>query len=210
MILCEPLDPTLLPPRPVIQFGLESASYIYTALYQVTYEPGFEPISEELFSQVKELEATWRDDSARAIQYAYTRVAEVWARTADLRLELLNDQSDRVPDYGSQDFGELRLLYPELSMLSDGSLYTRFDVFQMECHDLNGWNPGRDDDFLFYLLGKVTASQFEGETAKEVGQWVVYDLLCGNSLDDALAFGCAANLYNNAIVRFTHRIADAM
>lgn len=210
MILCEPLDPTLLPPRPVIQSGLEPVCYVYTTLDQVAYESGFEPISKTLFSQVQKLEVDWKDDSARSIQYADARVAEIWVQTADLQLELLNDQFHKVPDYGLQDFAELRLLYPELWMLSDDSFYTWFDLFQMECRNLNGWNPNRDDDFLFYLLGKVAASQFEGETAKEVGQWVAYALLYGNPLDDALAFGRAANLYNNALGWLAHRIADAM
>lgn len=210
MTLCDPLDPVLLPPQPVIQPGLEPANWVYTALGSVDYESGFEPVSEALFGRVKELEAAWKDNSARAAQHAHHHAVEVWVRAAALRLETLNDPADEVPEYGQQDFAELRPLYPELSMLSDGSLYAWFDVYQMECCYINGWTATRDDDFLFYLLGKVAGRQHESETAREVGQWVAYALLRGDSLDAALAFGLAAALYDSAISRLARRIADAM
>ncbi|MGS0567119.1 hypothetical protein [Xanthomonas oryzae] len=209
MTLCDPLDITLLPPRPVIQCLERRENLSYTALGHLAYEPGFGPISEALFDDVKELEAAWKNDSTQATRYAKEHVADIWTRAATLRLETLDDQTE-VPEYGQEDFAELRPLYPELSMLSDGSLYTWFDVYQCECLYINGWTANRDDDFLFYLLGKVAGRQHEQETAKEVGQWVAYALLRGDSLDDALAFGLAANLYDSAISRLARRISDVM
>lgn len=210
MSLCDPLDPALLPPRPVIPLGLEPANCVYAALGNVGYESGFEPVNEALFDRVKALEASWKDDCARAARHAYNRAAELWAQADTLRLEALNDTSAEVPDYGEQDFAELRPLYPELSMLSDGSLFAWFDCYQMECCYINGWTASRDDDFLFYLLGKVAGRQYERETSKEVGEWVAYALLRGDSLDAALAFGRAAALYNDTIARIAYRIATAM
>lgn len=54
MTLCDPLDTALLPPRPAIQRVEEPENLGYTALRSVTYEPGFEPVSEALFDDVKE------------------------------------------------------------------------------------------------------------------------------------------------------------
>ncbi len=210
MTLCEPLDAALLPPRPVIQRVEEPESLGYTALGNVAYELGFEPVSEALFDDAKEREATWKNDSTRAARYSQDYAADIWARAATLRLEALDDPTDEVPEYGQQDFAELRPLYPELSMLSDGALYAWFDVYQRECCYINGWTANRDDDFLFYLLGKVAGRQHEQDTAKEVGQWVAYALLRDDSLDAALAFGRAAALYDSAISRLARRIADAM
>ena len=210
MTLCDPLDTALLPPRPVIQRVEEPESLGYTALGHVAYESGFEPVSEALFDDAKEREAAWKNDSTRASRYAQEHVADIWARVATLQLETLDDQTDEVPEYGQEDFAELRPLYPELSMLSNGSLYAWFDVYQMECCYINGWTANRDDDFLFYLLGKVAGRQHEQDTAKEVGQWVAYALLRGDALGDALTFGRAAALYDSAISRLARRIADAM
>lgn len=210
MTLCAPLDTALLPPRPAIQRVEEPENLGYTALRSVTYEPGFEPVPEALFDDVKEQETTWRDDSTRAARYAQDHAADIWARAATLRLETLDDPTDEVPEYGQEDFAELRPLYPELSMLSDGSLYAWFDVYQSECCHINGWTASRDDNFLFYLLGKVAGRQHEQDAAKDVGQWTAYALLRGDSLDAAFAFGPAAALYDSAIARLARRIADAM
>uniref|UniRef100_Q05K34 Uncharacterized protein n=1 Tax=Plasmid pFKY1 TaxID=381743 RepID=Q05K34_9ZZZZ len=95
-------------------------------------------------------------------------------------------------------------------MVSDGSLYSLFDVFQMECRFVNGWSANRDDDFLFYLLGKVVDRKNDHETAKEVGEWVADALLHGETLDAAQGVGRDANRYNQAIGKLAHRIADAM
>lgn len=210
MTLCDPLDTALLPPRPLIQHVEEPESLGYTALGHVAYESGFEPVSEALFDDVKEREAAWKNDSTRAARYTQEHVADIWARAATLRLETLDDPTDEVPEYGQEDFAELRPLYPELSMLSDGALYAWFDAYQSECCYINGWTANRDDDFLFYLLGKVAGRQHEQDTAKEVGQWVSYALLRGDALDAAFAFGRAAALYKSAICRLARRIADAM
>ncbi|HHH9566541.1 TPA: hypothetical protein ACP33B_004649 [Pseudomonas aeruginosa] len=210
MTLCDPLDTALLPPRPVIQRVEEPENLGYTALRSVAYEPGFEPVSEALFDDAKEREAAWKNDSTRAARYAQDHAADIWARAATLQLETLDDPTDEVPEYGQEDFAELRPLYPELPMLSDGSLYAWFDVYQSECCYINGWTANRDDDFLFYLLGKVAGRQYEQDTAKEVGQWAAYALLRGDLLPDALAFGRAAALYDSAISRLARRIADAM
>ncbi len=210
MTLCDPIDTALLPPRPVIQCVEESDILSYTALGNVAYESGFEPVSNALFDDAKERETAWKNDSDRAALYAQEHVADIWARTAALRLVELNDPTDAVPEYGQEDFAELRQLYPELSMLSDGALYSWFDQYQSECCYINGWTANRDNGFLFYLLGKVARHQHEQETDKKVGKWVAYALLRGDALDDALNFVRAADLYDCAISLLARRIADAM
>ncbi|EPP9374421.1 hypothetical protein PZF67_006142 [Pseudomonas aeruginosa] len=210
MTLRDPLDLALLPAWPAIQEATEPAGWVYTALGNVEFEAGFEPVSEVMFNAVKETEAKWRGDIAHAAKHAQERAAEVWAQAAGLRLETLNDPTDEVPEYGEEEFPQLRALYPELTMLSDGTLYSLFDVFQMECRFINGWSANRDDDFLFYLLGKVADSKNDHETAKEVGEWVADALLHGATLDAALEIGRSADRYNQAIGKLAHRIADAM
>lgn len=210
MTLCDPLDTALLPPRPDIQHVEEPGRSGFTALATVMYQPGFEPVSEALFVAVKELEAEWESDSIRAARYAEGHVSDIWARTATLRLETLDDPTDDVPEFGQQDFAELRTLYPELSMLSDGSLYAWFDAHQAECCYINGWTANRDDNFLFYLIGKVAGRRYEQDTATKVGQWVAHAMLRGDTLDNALALGRAAAMYDSAIYRLAGRVADAM
>nr|WP_238841817.1 MULTISPECIES: hypothetical protein [Pseudomonas] len=114
LTLLEPLDLTLLPARPAMQKGSAHESWVYTALANVGFEAGFEPVSEVMFNRVKELEAGWRANIAHAAKHAQARSAEVWAQAVNLRLEVLNDPSDEVPGYGQEEFAELRSYYPEL------------------------------------------------------------------------------------------------
>lgn len=209
MKLLEPLD-TALPARPAMPEGLPPTRSVYTALGTVEYESGFEPVSEAMFNLVKQTEAVWRDSSARASNDASDRAAYLWAQAKHLRLESLNEPMNEVPEFGQEEFEELRSYYPELSMLTDGSLYDLFDSFQMECRFINGWSANRDDEFLFYLMGKVADRMNDHDTARDVGQWVASALLSGKSLDTALEFGRDANRYNEAIGKLSHRIADAM
>lgn len=214
MTLCDPLDTALLPPRPVIH-RMEGPD-LGTTLRSLTYEPGFEPVSEALFDEVKELEAAWWNDSTRAARYAQEHAADIWALVAELQLETLDEPTEEVSEYGQDDLTELRALYPELSMLSDGSLYAWFDEYQLECCYINSWTASRDDEFLFYLLGKVAlvmssdSSQHQSSWVNEIGQWAAFALLRGDRLLDALAFGRAAALYDSNISRLARRIMDAI
>lgn len=211
-LACNLVDEATVSAKEAVEaWGVVPVPYeMITVAGSITYEPGFEPVSEVMFNRVKELEADWRDDIARAATHAQHRVEDMWAQTADLRIGTLNDPSDEVPEYGLEDFAELRSYYPELSMLSDGSLYSLFDVFQMECRFINGWSPNRDNDFLFYLLGKVVDRENDHESAKDVGEWVADALLHGDTLDAALGFGRDATRYNQAIGKLAHRVASAM
>ncbi len=212
MELCEPIDTALLPPRPVVRRAREpeSSGYTYTALGNVAYVSGFEPVSDALFNDVKERKTAWEKDSTLAARYAQDHVADLWAKAKTLRLETLNDPTDEVPEYEQENFADLRPFYPELSMLSDGSLYAWFDVYQVECHYINGWEANRDDGFLFYLLGKVAGRQYEQDTALAVGQWVAHVLLSGDSLDAAIVFGREAVLYDRALFSLARRVADVL
>ncbi len=210
MTLCDSLDPALLPPRPVIRPTENPDRFVYTALGRVAYESGFEPVTELLFNQVKELESSWKNDSASAVRYAQAHVADLWARASTLGLELLDEPYSEVPDYGKEDCAELRPLYPELSMLSDWALYSWFDMYQFDSCQITCWTASRDDGFLFYLLGKVVGRQYKRDNVENVGQWVAHSLLRGDSLDAAIAFGQASFLYDSAIASLARRIADAM
>lgn len=76
------------------------------------------------------------------VRYPHDHVAALWARASDFRFEMFNDPNDEVPECGRKDAAELRLAYPELTMLSDGSLFELFDAFQMEVWSNRGWVAG--------------------------------------------------------------------
>lgn len=210
LVLCQSFDPLILPFSPEISGGLAPAHWSWRALKDATYIPGFEPVSMERFATIAVLEDAWKNASTRAQSHADTRMADLWSRTSELHLDTLNDACDEVPEHGLNDFAELKPLYPELSMLSDGSLYSLFDIFQMECCYISGWTANRDDNFLYYLLGKIAGRDIEWEEAVDVGKWVAYAWHRGDGFDAALQFARAATVYDRAISRLAHQVDRAM
>jgi len=211
LTLRAPLAVTSLPERPVFpSLDSTASSHAYKRLTGVEFESGFSPVSQALFEQVKELESLWEDDRVHACADASRRADAMWRMVKDLPLTALDDPTDVVPEYGRSDFEELQPLYPELSMLSAGSLYSWFDVYQLDCCHLSGWTACRDDSFLFYLLGNLVDEQFDGETAAEVGQLVAFALLRGDSLEEASSFGRRCDAYADALRFISARVADAM
>ncbi len=208
MSLRASLDIAQLPPRPKFPSGHKAPENIFTVLSGIDYEPGFEPVQAALFNDVKTLEAEWARDSSAAGCYAQEHYSEVWARTADLRLESLNSRVGRAFD--TESLGELRALYPELPMLTDDSLLEWFDSFQTDICLTRGWEPSRNDDFLFYLYGMAVSDQDDADEAVRVGHWMACALLHGSDTEEALAFGLSVTAFATELSRLAARIAAAM
>lgn len=215
LILCDPLDVALLPERPV--FGLpverEENDHIVKSLSNVQYETGFEPLTQTLFETIKKLESTWLDDSSAAVRFAQSKVEKVWTMVQDFPFDSLNKASTNsadVPVYQEEDVKQLRSLYPELSMLSDEALYAHFDNYQIYCCYLQSWQACRDDDFIFYLLGKLAGDQIEKPDIENTGRMVAFALLKGKPGKYSLEFGRRCNVYTESIRILTGRVAEAM
>lgn len=149
-------------------------------------------VCKQMFDDVKEREAAWRRESTQASRYAQVHATDIWARAVTLQLEALNTDYE-VPEYGQKHFAGLRPLYPELSMVSDGTLYYQYVVGYLseccgideECSRIEGWTASRDDDFLFYLLGRASKCQLgralwmsdEQVKEEEIRQWGACGLL---------------------------------
>lgn len=208
--LFQAFDLGQLPLRPSFPNAFTSEHLPHTALSEVAYVRGFDPISEHLFNAVKNKEASWNFDSTKAAQRAQTLIAKVWRRTATLQLETLNTSIEEMPTPDNAAIAELRILYPELNMLDDGPLYAKFDDYQFEYRYIAKWDVSRDDTFLYYLLGTVTDPQYDADTATKAGQWACHALLRGDSVSDAILFGRLAVSYDSVISVLACRIASAM
>ena len=176
--LCDPIDLGLLPQRPILPANLVQSEAGYCALGYIDFAPGFTPVSPELFATVKEVELAWRRDVAGVQRYVALHANKIWGVASTLDLSKLNDRHDVVPECGHSDLASLRALYPELSMLSDETLYVLFDSYHYECFHASEWIPTRTDSFLFYLLATRDEWQVgQGEAKEDAGMWVAYSLL---------------------------------
>ncbi|MDQ1090660.1 hypothetical protein QE400_000073 [Xanthomonas sacchari] len=217
----EPIAPEeILPPRPSFapepELSHSASCYFchgHLGLQDLAFEDGFTPLTEALFDQVKSLTNSWARSMHRAALHVRDQAQNLWEHVPALGLDALNSVRAEVPSYGKDDGIALRSLYPELYMLSDGSLYEWFSGYQAECLLVNGVMPNRDDDFLLYLLGQLgqlgSVREHGGDRAKRVGEMAGYAVLRGDSKDRALAFGEAVVCYDDDISTLAGRVASA-
>lgn|GEM_PF-6762863 len=148
----EALNVGALPTRPPFDVtGLEPSPHSNCYLTGVEYVDGYPLIAESAFGLAKSLESTWKDASARASSHAYDWAGELWHRVNGLDLTSLYDASDDVPEFCSAgDLHHLRLCYPELSALADGTLFWHFVTYNRGYCYSGHWTARRDDAFLFF------------------------------------------------------------
>jgi hypothetical protein len=206
MILREPMSVTGFTMEPPSIASSVDINSVWLCLERTTWHAGFSPVPEFVFREAKEREVAWKLACAGMEAIAGSLVAKLWADVDALDLGRLNDPRDVVSEDDREQVEGLRSCYPELSIVSDGALWSTYDTYQMECWHTNSWEPGRDDDFIFFLIGRLTHSL--GDIS--LGKWVAYELSRGSRLDDAHWFACQVR-FNRALADKTaSRIADAM
>jgi hypothetical protein len=136
---------------------------------EIKWLPGFSPVSESLFSEAKETEASWKFACAGMELSADDQADDIWTMTDKLGLARLNSPQYTVPEYAIEKTAGLRSSYPELAMLSDGTLWSMYDTYQMEYWHMSSWEPGREEDFIFFLIGNIADSR--GEMSNAIALW---------------------------------------
>lgn len=207
---CSPVEMGSLPEQPVLEPVTDLSADTYVTLQGTAYEPGCEPLSEPVFEQLRSRDIEWKQQRAQLMRGCKQQAEWTWIQLSAMDLSPLQRDMDAVPDYGLDDYQELRSLYPELSSLSDATLYYLFDDFQSECYFNNGWSASRDLDFLFFVLGKLANPQLDGDCAKEYGQWVAAALAQGQTRTEALVFAEKAQRYHAAHCALTYHIHQVM
>lgn len=213
----EALNVGALPTRPPFDVtGLEPSPHSNCYLTGVEYVDGYPLIAESAFGLAKSLESTWKDASARASSHAYVWAGELWHRVNGLDLTSLYDASDDVPEFCSAgDLHHLRLCYPELSALADGTLFWHFDTYNRGYCYSGHWTARRDDAFLFFLLGTLASKSFaqaplRSEEARAAGEIAGFALLRGENVTQALEFALAWHRYNGAITTLARALAEGI
>lgn len=210
MVLCSPFALDNVPPLPLIN-GLSAASKEpYKILREIGYLDGFSQITKDFFDQVKGMESCWRDASASIKQHAWRQLSELWLRATDFEFERFNDPADGAPDRDETEKAEIRRLYPELSMLSIGSLYGHLDSYMAHVGYENDWTPVREEAFIVFLLGRLASRTAHPDEVMLMGQWMAGALLRGDTLEDAIKIGRAARDRGQAIVTLASRVASVM
>lgn len=212
LVLREPLTLNLdrfTMPAPVVPESADEKG-LWCRLASVKWLPGFSPVSEFFFAKVKETEAAWRYACASMELVANRQRADAWARAEKLDLARLNTTDDAIPDNWREASEGLRECYPELGTLSDHTLWSMYDAYQMEYWHMNSWEPSRDEEFIFYLAGYLADPATARYSAVSTGKWFGYHWMLGNGLGEARQFACSVRSNMDFLDNLVSRISDAM
>ena len=177
----------------------------------VHYEPGFDLLTEEAFNIISALEAEWCDINSRLICHVYDHADQLWQLASKVnwnKLHVGTPTDDKL-----RYFINLRDMYPELASLSNRAIYELFESFQQNCGGIGGEAPDRQNEFLFFLLGKLAlGANIEGGSPQDVGYFIGYRMLQGATTDPSLDAEIAAQWesYHAALTGLAWKICDVI
>lgn len=210
LVLLESLDPSDLPPRPLMHGASDITTSVGAFLEQIEWSPGFSPLPEDQYQTIRAIERAWLVDIRSACVLARRRIGDVWIKLATLPLAHLNAAALTFGDEDVRILAHLRTQYPELGELSDTALFGWHQAFRRGASSVDTGEPMRNDEFAFYLLAKLVANTPSLVTADTQGEIMAVGLLYGRHLREARRFAADALAYDAAIRSLARRAADAI
>jgi hypothetical protein len=227
---CMALPNHPLPARPHLHWPNQAGDATdapLARLASISFVPGFPAIDETMFHSLALAERSWISERAGIERQLATRATELWAAITPSSYfgsylhQQLDDDMFNVPEGGEDDLKTLRQAYPELIMLSDGSLYCWYAYYNEACNYLSGVeNAGREDSFLFYLMGAamhakrvdghLTMDNF-GSQNRERGILAFHASAHGYTHEAAIKqFVAMAEAYDTALTTRVTQVVDTM
>lgn len=210
MTLPKRIDGLSLAMLPTFGQTNESGQEPWVGLANVEWMPGFEPINEYRFLRAREAERAWKRACAEIEWGATRRVQEVWSEVTAFDLKRLNTE-DIEPWYNDNEvIASLRLLYPELGDLAGDVLHMSFANYQTECWNARSWEPSRDEEFVFYLLGRLVDPNGNDYYSIALGKWMAWAWFHGHSVDGAMQFAATVRYCSKTAYEIANWTRDVM
>lgn len=210
MTLPKQVDGQCLSMLPTFGQTNESGREPWVGLANVDWMPGFEPINEYRFLRAREAEHAWKRACVEIEWGAERCVQEIWSDVPEFNLKRLNTEDIELWYDDKDVIAKLRSLYPELGDLSGDMLHMQFDNYRTECWNDRSWEPSRDEEFVFYLLGRLVAPNGNDYHSIALGKWMAWAWLHGHSLDGAMQFATTVRYCSNTAYEIANWIRDVM
>ncbi len=210
MALREQIDGLSLSMLPTFGQTNESGQEPWVGLANVEWMPGFEPINEYRFLRAREAERAWKRACIEIEWLATRRVQELWNNVPAFDLERLNTDDIELWYDDKDVIASLRSLYPELGELAGDVLHMSFDNYQTECWNACSWGPSRDEEFIFYLLGRLSDPNGSDYYSIALGKWMAWGWFHGHSLDGALEFAATVRYCSKTAYEIANWTRDVM
>ena len=211
--LIDPLAMTKVDDVPTYGAVIRDNLKPYLSLGSLSYVEGFEPISKELFDAAAEQEKTWAlaDLSARA--YARELFAKVWPILQNKVVDIVNTAYSEATHLTADELDEitaLRRFYPELKEIhAYAVLQSLSDYHSVELGIRSTGAYEREQEFLFYLMGKATANAGVKYAIAAHGERVAYFLIKGRLLPTAMQKASECTAYSRDLGLLCSNLAKA-
>lgn len=210
MTLPKQIDGLSLSMLPTFGQTNESGQEPWVGLANVEWTSGFEPINEYRFLRAREAERAWKCACVEIEWGATRRLQEIWSNVPVFDLKRLNTDDVELWYDDKDVIAQLRSLYPELGDLAGGVLHMSFDNYQTECWNARSWEPSRDEEFVFYLLGRLVDQNGSDYHSIALGKWLAWAWFHGHSLDGALQFAATVRYCSKTAYEIANWTRDVM
>lgn len=213
LTLVEPLSLSKTEDVPVYGAPARSDLKPYLNLGSIAHVDGFDPISKELFDAAAEQEKTWTlaDLSARA--RARDLLAKAWPILENKVVDTTNtaySEASHLTTDELEEIAALRRFYPELKEVHAYAVLQSFsDYHSVELGIRSTGVYEREQEFLFYLIGKATASAEVKYSIAAHGERVAYFLIKGEKMPIAIEKASQCTAYDRELSRLCSNLAKA-
>lgn len=193
-----PLDRLVLPPKPALKECLD----LEVLPYRLNYKGGYAPLNEELFNKFKDAIQKWVAEQIAVRNKAESALNDAGFKLTDGEVGSLNNIYSNELYFDKEDADELKILYPELSSLSDVAIYGLFDDYKDDS-GITRYSPFREVDFFFYLICRL----YDVNSSGCSGCWMYCALMEGADASHVAEIGKRAFKYSSAICNIERRIS---
>lgn len=215
MVLLEPLK---------LQSDIEALTYGYDALDSGAYychlkpdafEPGFSPLTPELYKATLDMEWSWAVDEPCAFAKLNERFEAAWESLSGMVLNMLNkgDSSDAELDGEDQEILlSVLQFYPELAKIRPEKVVGYFSDFQCNVLHLRRAEAYfREKDFIFYLVARAFGADSKRDSEiPRFGQRIMYFVQQGHEIGAAADLARKYTRYSINLSSLCWRISKAI
>lgn len=193
-----PLERIVLPPKPALKESL----VLEILPYRLNYKDGYPPLNEALFNKFKDAIRHWMAEQIAVRKKAESALNHSGFNLTGGEVEALNNIYSNEIYFDKEDADELKILYPELSSLSDVAIYGLFDDYKDDA-GISRYSPFREIDFLFYLICRL----YDVNSSGCSGRWMYCALMEGADAGHVAEIGKMVFKYSRAIFNIERRVS---
>ncbi|MBP4081824.1 hypothetical protein [Aeromonas sp. MrichA-1] len=193
-----PLELIVLPPKPALKECLD----LEILPYRLNYKDGYPPLNEALFNNFKDAIQHWVAEQIAVRKKAESALNYSGFKLTDGEVDSLNNIYSNELYFDKENADELKMLYPELSSLSDVAIYGLFDDYKDDA-GITRYSPFREIDFFFYLICRL----YDVNSSGCSGCWMYCALMEGADAGQVAEIGNAAFKYSNTICNIERKIS---